>query len=141
MLQKFRVRLKGFRFTAFVPPGQKIGADDPVPVEWLKRQTTPKFDADGKDRGPKARVAIGRQEHRDWLLVEAHSEEEAQGLFVKACGIKNTSGDFKVHLVEEPEAEPVGAGAAAAEAKPARRGKKSADDLARDMLGGGPAEE
>jgi hypothetical protein len=136
-VQKFKVRLKGFKFVVFAPEGKAkdVGPGDAVPVAWLERKVTPKT-------AGKGRASIGTQLHREWLLVEAHSRAEAEGLFKQHMKINSTASTFEVASVEEHEL--VGAGVAAAPAveEKGKGRKKTADEAARAMLGGKvPVEE
>jgi hypothetical protein len=86
-VQKFRVRLKGFRFMAFVPEGQKLATgEDGVATEAV----TPALLAPAKN---------ATQVPCDWLLVEAKSQREAEKAFMSANGIKKVLAPFVVEVV------------------------------------------
>lgn len=130
-MKKYVVSLEKFRFLAFVPGGQQPAEDTPTPAEWLERRTEAASDE-------RTRVTVGRSEYRSRLIVEAHSPGHAEGEFRRLCGISSTRGRFTVEELEV-EAELVGAGASAEPGAPkarrAGKGARSADDVAREILG------
>jgi hypothetical protein len=81
-VQKFRVRLKGFRFLAFVPPGAKLDQEG-VLVDAVKAD--------------KLKPAAGRlQVPCDWLEVEAKNAHEAEAAFKAVHKIKKPRAPFVV---------------------------------------------
>lgn len=90
-MPSFRVRLKGFNFTAHVPPDfvrvtDDVLAQDAVPAEWL-------HDVDGHEPTPCT-----------WLVVDAETPMKAQAAFLAAHKItKAPRAPFVVEVLEEPE--------------------------------------
>jgi hypothetical protein len=83
-VQKFKVRLKGFRFLAFVPLGKPLATDDQgVATEPV-----------GLDALVPVRGAA--QVPADWLIVEAKNLVEAEREFKKAHGIRKALAPFVV---------------------------------------------
>ena len=82
-LTKYRVELEGFPFTTYV-------------------------DNDGNEVLEKP-ASGGKPTIRKGRVVEAHSPEEAQGIFMREMNITSTERNFKIEEVkeEEPKVDPV----------------------------------
>jgi hypothetical protein len=160
----FNVRLDGFPFMAYQKKGR---LPDAVTVKDLEREVTPGFvdreetqtiEVVPTDGSPKrtevqtrrfrqrvTKQTVGHAVLRNNLIVEAGSREEAQAVFCRLMGRKDqplqTSAKFHIHQVDAPEASP---NADAAPKAPAagKKGKPTADEAARALLGGKvPVEE
>ena len=123
-MNKYHVSLAGFSFTAF----ERASA---LPEAVTVQDVQPTFEGgDVEERGGRKirnpRVIAGTPVRRTVLEVEAHSQGDAEGVFKRACGIKNTSAEFKI--------EEIGGGVAVLDEPPAKgkRGGKTAADLLKE---------
>lgn len=143
---KFKVRLPGFKITAFqfgdaVLPDAVTTSDLVQRYSDAVREIVEDVEIGGEVKTIKrkqkvARNPLGRSVLRDWLIVEALSEGDAVAVFNKAAGVNPYLTQAKHQVVPLDAAEAAGVVSTAGGGTTAGpRKKRSVEDVLKQSLG------